>query len=50
MDFRILGPVEVEDAGRVVDVGGPRHRTLLAALVLARNHVVSRERLVDVCW
>jgi predicted ATPase/DNA-binding SARP family transcriptional activator len=50
MDFRILGPMEVWDADRLVRVGGPGHRRLLAALILARNHVVSQEQLVDILW
>lgn len=50
MDFRILGPMEVWNADRRVEVGGPRHRKLLAVLILARSHVVSREQLVDVLW
>ena len=50
MDFRILGPMEIWDADRRVSVGGPRHRKLLALLILARNHVVSRDQLVDTLW
>lgn len=50
MEFGVLGPLEVFDAGRTVDIGGPRHRKLLAALVLRRNQVVLREQLVAVCW
>ena len=50
MDFRILGPMEVWNGDRRVAVGGPRHRKLLAVLILARNHVVSQEQLVDILW
>ncbi len=50
MDFRILGPMEIWNADHRLDVGGPRHRKLLAVLVLARNQVVSRERLVNILW
>ena len=50
MDFRILGPMEIWDADHRVGVGGPRHRKLLAVLILAQNHVVSRDQLVDTLW
>jgi DNA-binding SARP family transcriptional activator len=47
MEFRILGPLEVVEDGRLVDVGGPRQRALLAILLTRANEVVSRDRLVD---
>ena len=47
MDFRILGPLEVEDDGRSVELGGARQRALLAILVLRRNEVVAADRLVE---
>ena len=50
MDVRILGPMEIWNADRRVDVGGPRHRKLLALLILARNHVVTRDQLIDTLW
>src|SRR5919198_2495115 len=50
MDFRILGPLEVLDEGRVVPVGGAKPRALLAALLLRANEVVSAERLIDELW
>jgi DNA-binding SARP family transcriptional activator len=31
MEFRILGPLEVEDQGRRVALGGPKQRALLAS-------------------
>ena len=46
MDFRILGPVEVDD----VTLGGPRQRAVLAALLLHANEPVSAERLVVALW
>ena len=36
MDFRILGPLEVDDRGRRLPLRGPRQRALLASLLLAR--------------
>ena len=47
MEFRILGPLEVVDGGRVVDVGGVRQRALLAILLTRANQVVPRDNLVD---
>jgi DNA-binding SARP family transcriptional activator/streptogramin lyase len=50
MEFRILGPVEVVDGGRVVPLGPSRQRALLALLLLHANDVVSRDRLIDDLW
>ena len=36
MEYRILGPLEVFDAGIPLAVGGPRHRRLLAVLLSTR--------------
>jgi predicted ATPase/DNA-binding SARP family transcriptional activator len=47
MDFRILGPLEVDDDGRSVELGGIRQRALLALLLLRRNEVVAADRLVE---
>jgi len=50
MEFRILGPLEVLRNGRGVPLGGPRQRTVLAALLLHANKPLSLERLVELCW
>jgi DNA-binding SARP family transcriptional activator len=50
MEFRILGPLEVVDEGRIVKLGGGKQRSLLALLLLHRNAVVSRDRLLDELW
>lgn len=50
MEFRILGMMEVCDAGRPVEIGAAKERALLAELVLHANQIVSRERLIDVVW
>jgi DNA-binding SARP family transcriptional activator len=50
MEFRILGPIEVEDDGRAVALGGSKQRALLALLLLAPNRVVSVDRLIDALW
>jgi YVTN family beta-propeller protein len=51
VEFRILGPLEVlDDDGRRVDLAAGRQRTLLAALLLHANTVVSTDRLIDALW
>lgn len=50
MEFRILGPLEVLDAGRAVPLGGAKQRAALAMLLLHRNQVVSRDRLIEGLW
>jgi DNA-binding SARP family transcriptional activator/tetratricopeptide (TPR) repeat protein len=50
MEFRVLGPLEVVDGGRVLDLGGRKQRALLAVLLLESNRQVSRDRLIDALW
>ncbi len=50
MEFRILGPLEVEDDGRVAPLGGAKQRALLALLILHANEIVPRDRLIDNIW
>lgn len=50
MEFRLLGPLEVAEDGRLVSLGGSRARTLLALLLLNRNQVVAVDRIVDELW
>jgi DNA-binding SARP family transcriptional activator/ABC-type branched-subunit amino acid transport system substrate-binding protein len=50
MEFRILGPLEVSDEGRRVELGGRKQRSLLAVLLLHANEVVSQDRLIDELW
>ena len=50
MEFRILGPLEVEEEGRVLKLGGAKQRGLLALLLLHANEAVSRDRLIDELW
>jgi len=50
LEFRILGPLEVEgDRGPVV-LGGQQQRALLAVLLLEAGRVVPTDRLVDLLW
>lgn len=48
--FRVLGSLEVETGGRVLDLGGPRLRALLALLVASAGHAVSVPALVEALW
>jgi DNA-binding SARP family transcriptional activator len=50
MEFRLLGPLEVADSGRLLALGGTRQRSLLAILLLHANQVLSAERLIDDIW
>jgi YVTN family beta-propeller protein len=50
IEYRILGPVEVSADGRVIEIGGPRLRRLLAILLLHANEPVSRGILVHDLW
>jgi len=51
MEFRILGPLEIDDGeGRPISVGGGRPRALLADLLLHANEVVSTDHLIDDLW
>ena len=50
MEFRILGPLEVVEQGRSVQLGGIRQRALLALLLTRANEVVSAYRLIDELW
>lgn len=48
--LRLLGPLELTVAGRAVDLGGARQRTVLALMALNLGRVVSVERLIDAVW
>lgn len=50
LDLAILGPLEVRRGGQLVDLGGSKQRTLLAALALEANRVVSDDQLVKIVW
>ena len=50
MRYRLLGPLEVENAGQVVPLRGPRRRSLLAALLVRANEPVSDDELIEALW
>ncbi|MFE9702714.1 BTAD domain-containing putative transcriptional regulator [Streptomyces sp. NPDC005930] len=48
--FGVLGAVTARRGGRTLGLKGPRHRAVLARLVLARRRVVPVARLVEDLW
>jgi DNA-binding SARP family transcriptional activator len=50
VEFKVLGPLEVLDGGRPVDLGAPRQRALFAFLLLHANEVISTDRLAEALW
>src|ERR1700756_1414020 len=50
MDFRILGPLELQHDGHRVEVRSGKLAELLTALLLRRNEVVSTDRLIEELW
>ncbi|WP_411113696.1 AfsR/SARP family transcriptional regulator [Streptomyces sp. 029-5] len=50
MEFRVLGPVEAVGVSETLPLGGPKPRTLLAALLLDMNTAVTADRLCEVLW
>ena len=50
VEFRILGPIEVVDNGRSIDLGSPQQRGLLALLLVHANRVVTTDRILEELW
>ena len=50
LNIRLLGTVELADAGTAIPLGGPRLRTLFGLLALRVPEVVSRDALIDGVW
>lgn len=50
MEFRVLGPVEVTDGPRTIDLGSRMHRAMLSLLVVNAGRVVSLDRFIDCLW
>jgi DNA-binding SARP family transcriptional activator/streptogramin lyase len=50
MEFRILGPFELVENGRPINVAGGRQRALLALLLVHANEVVASDHLIDGLW
>jgi predicted ATPase/DNA-binding SARP family transcriptional activator len=50
LEFRILGPLEVRGEQGALPLGGRKRRALLALLLLNRNELVPRDRLLEEVW
>jgi DNA-binding SARP family transcriptional activator/tetratricopeptide (TPR) repeat protein len=50
MEVRVLGPLEVVDDGRDLTPARPKHRALLALLLLRANEVVPADELIEALW
>jgi YVTN family beta-propeller protein len=50
VEFRILGPLEVIDEDRSLELGGSKQRSVLAMLALRAGRVVSTDTLIDGLW
>ncbi|MFC9953715.1 BTAD domain-containing putative transcriptional regulator, partial [Streptomyces prasinus] len=50
VEFRALGPVEAVMAGRPVDLGAPKQRTLLALLVSQVGRPVTVDVMMEALW
>lgn len=50
MEVRLLGPVQLLAAGRVLDLGPPKERAVLAALAVDAGLPVDVDTLVDRVW
>ncbi len=50
MEFRILGPLEVINNGKTVDLGPPQQRALLALLLVHANRVMTTDRILEELW
>ncbi len=50
LEFRILGPLEVWDGEKALQLGGQRQRAVLAVLAMHVGEVVPSERLVTYLW
>jgi class 3 adenylate cyclase len=50
VEFRVLGPLEVVDAGRAIPLGSGHQRLVLALLVLRAPEPISLDRLIDELW
>ncbi len=48
--LRVLGPVQMWVAGRPIDLGPPKQRTLFAVLLVNADQPVSLDTLIDLLW
>src|SRR5688572_19056724 len=50
MQFRVLGPLEVDAGEGPIPLGGPMQRAVLANLLVRANQVVPADTLIDEVW
>jgi YVTN family beta-propeller protein len=50
IEFRVLGSLEAVEGDRLLGLGRPQQRALLAVLLVHRGEVVSLDRLIDELW
>ncbi|QBS42848.1 AfsR/SARP family transcriptional regulator [Nocardia sp. CS682] len=50
LNFGVLGPIGAERAGTPLPLKGPKHRALLARLLVARGRMVTVDQLIDDLW
>jgi DNA-binding SARP family transcriptional activator len=50
LEFSLLGPLAVTSDDGPLDLGAPKHRAVLALLLLEPGRVVSVDRLIDRLW
>jgi WD40 repeat protein/DNA-binding SARP family transcriptional activator len=50
MQFRLLGPIEVDAGSGPIPLGGPKQRAVLAHLLIRANELVPAATLVDEIW
>ena len=50
MRYRVLGGLEVVDGSRPLDLGGPKQRAVLAALLVDAGRTITIDRLIDAVW
>jgi DNA-binding SARP family transcriptional activator len=50
VEFRLLGPLEVLAADRVIVLGSPRQRALLAILLIRRNEIAPLDAIAAALW
>ncbi|MGV9328789.1 BTAD domain-containing putative transcriptional regulator [Streptosporangium sandarakinum] len=48
--FNLLGPLQIRHSGRLVPLGPPKQRVVLAVLLLEAGRVVSLDRLTAAVW
>lgn len=50
MEYRVLGPLEVIDGNREINLGSHKQRAILAMLLIERGRVASTDALIDRLW